>query len=111
MICSILSITFSASIIFIVTLCSNQQKIITCDNNEIIQISSVFWGRRTSDVCAQWLDYRRCNSANALGIVSKKCNFKKQCYLEPSKSELGDPGCWYLTSVYLEASYACISKY
>ena len=107
----IFGITFSAFTIFIVTLCSHQQKTIACDNNEIIQINSVFWGRRSSDVCAQWLDYRRCNSANALGIVRKKCNFKKQCNLEPSKSELGDPGCWYLTSVYLESSYTCISKY
>ena len=96
---------------FIVRLCSDQQGTIACGNNEIIKISFVFWGRRTSGVCKDWLDYRRCSSKKAFGVVKDKCNFKQQCHIEASKSELGNPGCWYLTSVYLEVSYTCFSKY
>lgn len=31
-----------------------------------------------------WLDYGRCSPEKALDIVSKKCNFKKQCNLTAS---------------------------
>ena len=103
----------SASIAFlfsyIVRLCENQNANMKCGRNEVIQISSVFWGRSEGSICGTWLDYRRCSSSGkAFDIVRKKCNFKKQCDLTASKNELGDPGCWYLTSVYLEVSHICI---
>ena len=96
---------------FIETLCSDQRRTIACGNNEIIKITFVFWGRRAKNICGGWLDYRRCSSKKAFGVVRDKCNFKQQCDIEASKSELGNPGCWYLTSVYLEVSYTCFSKY
>ena len=90
-----------------VTICENENQIISCEGGATISVLEASYGRHDNETCpSERIRTTNCNKGSSLSVVQGNCNYRASCDLLASNSVFGDP--CYGTFKYLQVKYECI---
>merc|ERR1712004_63682 len=89
----------------------NDNKVIRCESDEVLEIIDAWYGRETSSICnverggGRLYNTPGACRADAKSVIVDRCDGRRRCNLAFGNSFVGDP--CYGTTKYLEVTYQC----